>query len=240
MVALMKLVARSVKQKDYRRGIEQVSRAICMNPNVWQPYSMRGFLYYALGEPWNSIQDGRSADKVAPEENSFRYTFAASLIALGHVEEALTHFRRATKYSKLSKSMIVVIETEIVHCLLRLGKIREADEMLSNKKVWRGEGLSLEVLMVERAIVVRDPAAAAMVKRLLASGLNLAIPHLTAARYHAGLKDWKTASFHAKIALDRKETHDLDLLYLWIWKGTGDKKYQEILGKHFPHVKLDD
>ena len=120
-------VASSFMVGDDESEIEMVDRAVALNPNAYEAWNARGWVYRNVGLPEEAIRSFERAVRVSPVDPLLYRTFvgmAATLIELGRLDEAVVASKKALRQNLSYAATYRCLASAFAH----LGRVAEARE----------------------------------------------------------------------------------------------------------------
>jgi adenylate cyclase len=112
---------------DRESEIEMVDRAVALNPNSFNAWHCRGWIYRNAGLPEEAIRSFERAVRRSPVDPRLQFTFAGigmAFIELGRFDEAIVAGKRAQRYNPFFSSTYRCLASAFAH----LGRDAEARE----------------------------------------------------------------------------------------------------------------
>jgi len=112
---------------DCESEIEMVDRAIVLNPNSFNGWHCRGWVYRNAGRPEEAIRSFERAIRMNPVDPRLQFTFAGmamAFIELGRFDEAIVAGKKAQRYNPSFSSTYRCLASAFAH----LGRDAEARE----------------------------------------------------------------------------------------------------------------
>jgi adenylate cyclase len=112
---------------DFESAIEMANRAVALNPNSYNAWHCRGYVYSAAGLPEEAIQSFERALRMSPADPSLHMLFvgvAWASIELGRFDEAVVAGKKALRQN----SSFSVAYRCLASALAHLGRDAEARE----------------------------------------------------------------------------------------------------------------
>ena len=86
-----------LRQKQYGRAVENLSRALAVDPNYSWAYFDRGLAYQMQGRHDRAVEDLSRGKELAPNFSWTHYYLAGSYLHLGRREQAVKGMREAAR-----------------------------------------------------------------------------------------------------------------------------------------------
>jgi adenylate cyclase len=112
---------------DCESEIETVDRAVALNPNSFNAWHCRGWVYRNAGLPEEAIRSFERAFRTSPLDPRLQFTFAGigmALIELGRFDEAIVAGKKALRHNPFYSSTYRCLASAFAH----LGRDAEARE----------------------------------------------------------------------------------------------------------------
>jgi adenylate cyclase len=112
---------------DCESEIEMVDRAVALNPNSFNAWHCRGWVYRNAGLPEEAIRSFERAFRTSPLDPRLQFTFAGigmALIELGRFDEAIVAGKKALRHNPFFSSTYRCLVSAFAH----LGRDAEARE----------------------------------------------------------------------------------------------------------------
>jgi adenylate cyclase len=112
---------------DRESEIEMVDRAVALNPNSFNAWHCRGWIYRNAGLPEEAIRSFERAVRRSPVDPRLQFTFAGigmAFIELGRFDEAIVAGKRAQRHNPFFSSTYRCLASAFAH----LGRDAEARE----------------------------------------------------------------------------------------------------------------
>jgi adenylate cyclase len=119
---------------DRESEIEMVDRAVALNPNSFNAWHCRGWIYRNAGLPEEAIRSFERAVRRSPVDPRLQFTFAGigmAFIELGRFDEAIVAGKRAQRYNPFFSSTYRCLASAFAH-LGREAEAREAATRLAD------------------------------------------------------------------------------------------------------------
>jgi Flp pilus assembly protein TadD len=155
-----------LQRGNFVRARQLLERARRINPDVAQPHHGLGVLAERQLRPDLAAERYRDALEVDPGFTPSRDNLARLLFVAGHIEHARAEFARSVAVAPDDLHGLV----GLVECLLRLGRIAEADATLDQAQLVHPEAPEVVVLLARRALRRERPDEAAELLTPLARG----------------------------------------------------------------------
>jgi adenylate cyclase len=113
---------------DCESEIEMVDRAVALNPNSFNAWHCRGWVYRNAGLPEEAIRSFERAFRTSPLDPRLQFTFAGigmALIELGRLDEAIVAGKKALRHNPFFSSTYRCLASAFAH-LGRDAETREA------------------------------------------------------------------------------------------------------------------
>ncbi|HKU08254.1 MAG TPA: adenylate/guanylate cyclase domain-containing protein [Bradyrhizobium sp.] len=115
---------------DYEGEIEMVDRAVVLNPNSFNAWHCRGWVYRNAGLPEEAIRSFELAFRRSPLDPRLQFTFAGmgmALVELGRFDEAIVAGKKAQRHNPSFSSTYRCLAAAFAH----LGRDAEAREAVA-------------------------------------------------------------------------------------------------------------
>jgi adenylate cyclase len=115
---------------DCEAEIEMVDRAVALNPNSFNAWHCRGWVYRNAGLPEEAIRSFERAFRTSPLDPRLQFTFAGigmALIELGRFDEAIVAGKKALRHNPFFSSTYRCLASAFAH----LGRDAEAREAVA-------------------------------------------------------------------------------------------------------------
>ena len=115
---------------DCESEIEMVDRAIVLNPNSFNGWHCRGWVYRNAGRPEEAIRSFERAIRMNPVDPRLQFTFAGmamAFIELGRFDEAIVAGKKAQRHNPCFSSTYRCLASAFAH----LGRDAEAREAVA-------------------------------------------------------------------------------------------------------------
>ena len=115
---------------DYEGEIEMVDRAVVLNPNSFNAWHCRGWVYRNAGLPVEAIRSFELAFRRSPLDPRLQFTFAGmgmALVELGRFDEAIVAGKKAQRHNPSFSSTYRCLAAAFAH----LGRDAEAREAVA-------------------------------------------------------------------------------------------------------------
>jgi adenylate cyclase len=112
---------------DCESEIEMIDRAVALNPNSFNAWHCRGWVYRNAGLPEEAIRSFERAFRMSPLDPRLQFTFAGigmALIELGRFDEAIVAGKKALRHNPFFSSTYRCLASAFAH----LGRDAEARE----------------------------------------------------------------------------------------------------------------
>ncbi|HMJ13750.1 MAG TPA: tetratricopeptide repeat protein [Polyangiaceae bacterium] len=144
--ALTNLGLVEVQRGNFGRALELLERARRINADIAQPHHALGVLREREGRADLASRHYQDALRVDPGFAPARANYARMLFAAGMLEHARTQFLRLTEVAPQEPSG----HAGLAECLLRLGRISEADRVVARGLARHADSPSLRILEARR------------------------------------------------------------------------------------------
>jgi adenylate cyclase len=112
---------------DCESEIEIADRAVALNPNSFNAWNSRGWVYKVAGLPQEAVQSFERANRMSPIDPQLHVTFAGmgfALIELGRFDEAIVPGKKAVRQNPFFSPALRCLASAFAH----LGRDAEARE----------------------------------------------------------------------------------------------------------------
>ena len=111
----MELATGYFQRGQFDIALEEVKRALDINPNLGAAHNLRGLILYTAGEPANALEEYRRTLAINAYFTDAHNNAGAALAALGRHEEALAEFKLVLKDPRYPAREKVFVNMADVH-----------------------------------------------------------------------------------------------------------------------------